>query len=173
VACFPVVRTSRLLWLVLAGAAVLPRPPGVPLTRRRVRVPGPADAVYDRMAAFDDGPRVLERTADHVVAEFPVRAGWYRGTTLERVTLDPSRRRLVFEQLRRPFPGVGGAIETFELTPLWDGATLVSLDGTISPSLGLLGWLVTRWLVRPHWDKIDAAYLERVRLAFAGPSRGC
>jgi hypothetical protein len=166
-----VVRFSRLLWPVLAAASILPRPPPVRLTRRRACIAGPADAVYDRMAAFDDGPRVLERTADHVIAAFPVRSGWYRGMTLERVTLDPNRRRLVFEQLRSPFPGVGGATETFELTPLGGGATLVSLQGTINPSLGLPGWLVTRWLVRPHWDKIDAAYLERLRLRFGGQSR--
>jgi hypothetical protein len=36
-----------------------------------------------------------------------VQVGWYRTTTRERVTLDPNRRRLVFEQLHPRFSPCG------------------------------------------------------------------
>ena len=100
-------------------------------------------------------------------AEFPVSVGWFRVTTLERVSLDPDRHRITFEQLRSPFFSVRTATEVFELSSLTGGGTLVRLKGNLSPRLGLFGWLVTRFVVRPHWDEIDGNFLRRLRKRIA------
>jgi hypothetical protein len=88
--------------------------------------------------------------------------GWLRVTTLERVSLDPERHRITFEQLRSPFFSVRTATEVFQLSALTGGATLVSLNGSLSPRLGLFGWLVTRYVVRSRWDAIDGNFLRRL-----------
>src|SRR5438128_1254660 len=98
---------------------------------------------------------------------FPVSVGWLRVTTLERVSLDSDRHRITFEQLRSPFFSVRTATEVFELSTLAGGATLVSL----SPRLGLFGWLVTRYIVRPRWDQIDGNFLRRLRECVSQPER--
>jgi hypothetical protein len=57
------------------------------------------------------------------------------------------------------------ARETFELAETAEGETQVTLTGLLWPTLGVFGWLVTRLMVRPRWDRIDAAFLERTRRA--------
>jgi hypothetical protein len=79
------------------------------------------------------------------------------------VTLDPDRRTVTFEQLRSPFFSVRGATEVFALAPPAAGGTDVTLRGVVWPRLGAFGWLVTRLLVRPRWDGIEAKFLENVR----------
>lgn len=118
------------------------------------------DDVFRALSTFNEGPKVLERTAHQVIAEFTVRFRWFELTTLERVTLDPDKRKVSFEQLRSPFFSVRGAIEVFALAPAAAGGTEVTLSGLVRPRLGAFGWLVTRLVVRPRWDRIDAMFLE-------------
>jgi hypothetical protein len=139
------------------------RPKPIPLTEQRVQLQAAPDDVFQRLSTFSDGPKVVERTPHHVIAEFPIRLGWYEVTTLERVTLDPDRRKVTFEQLRSPFFSVRGATEVFALAPAAAGGTDVTLRGVVWPRLGAFGWLVTRLLVRPRWDGIEAKFLENVR----------
>jgi len=149
--------------LVAAGAVLVQLDLGpVPLTRQQVHLPAPRAEVYRRMTAFEPPVNVVERGESQVIAEFPVAAGWYRTVTRERVALDPALRRIVFRQLRSPFPTVRSATETFTLEDAPAGGTTVTLTGEIEPRQGVAGWLVTRCLVRPHWDRIDAAFLARV-----------
>jgi hypothetical protein len=150
--------------ITVLGALLLPRRTGVvPLSEQRIRVDADLDDVFQQLASFDAGPTVIERNGNQVIAEFPVSVGWFRVTTLERVSLDPDRHRITFEQLRSPFFSVRTATEVFELSSLTGGATLVSLKGNLSPRLGLFGWLVTRYVVRPRWDEIDGDFLRRLR----------
>jgi len=150
--------------ITVLGALLLPRRTGVvPLSEQRIRVDADLDDVFHQLASFDAGPTVIERNGNQVIAEFPVSVGWLRVTTLERVSLDPDRHRITFEQLRSPFFSVRTATEVFELSSLTGGATLVSLKGNLSPRLGLFGWLVTRYVVRPRWDEIDGNFLRRLR----------
>ena len=156
--------------LAAVGVALLKLGPGpVPLSRQEFHLPAGRDAVYGRMTAFEPPVNVLERDETHALAEFPVEAGWYRTTTRERIALDPDHRRVVFEQLRSPFPTVRTATETFALDDAPGGGTRVTLTGEIAPRLGIPGWLLTRYLVRPRWDRIDAGFLERVRRELAAP----
>jgi hypothetical protein len=149
--------------ITVAGALLLPRrPAGVPLSEQRIRVDADIDDVFKQLASFDRGPTVIERNGNQIIAEFPVRVGWLRVTTLERVSLDHDRHRITFEQLRSPFFSVRTATEVFQLSSLTGGATLVSLDGSLSPRLGLVGWLVTRYVVRSRWDAIDGNFLRRL-----------
>jgi hypothetical protein len=158
--------------VVAAGAALLRLDVGpVPLTRQQFHLPARREDVYRRMTAFEPPVNVVERTDTYAVAEFPVEAGWYRTVTRERVALDPAVRRGVFEQLRSPFPTVRIATETFELEDAPAGGTTVTLTGEIEPRLGVAGWLLTRWLVRPRWDRIDAAFLARVRRELGAAAR--
>ncbi len=150
--------------ITVLGALLLPRRTGVvPLSEQQIRVDADLDDVFQQLASFDAGPTVIERNDNQVIAEFPVSVGWLRVTTLERVSLDPDRHRITFEQLRSPFFSVRTATEVFELSSLTGGATLVSLKGNLSPRLGLFGWLVTRYVVRPRWDEIDGNSLRRLR----------
>ena len=150
--------------ITVLGALLLPRRTGVvPLSEQQIRVDADLDDVFQQLASFDAGPTVIERNGNQVIAEFPVSVGWLRVTTLERVSLDPDRHRITFEQLRSPFFSVRTATEVFELSSLTGGATLVSLKGNLSPRLGLFGWLVTRYVVRPRWDEIDGNFLRRLR----------
>ncbi len=150
--------------ITVLGALLLPRRTGVvPLSEQQIRVDADLDDVFQQLASFDAGPTVIERNDNQVIAEFPVSVGWLRVTTLERVSLDPDRHRITFEQLRSPFFSVRTATEVFELSSLTGGATLVSLKGNLSPRLGLFGWLVTRYVVRPRWDEIDGNFLRRLR----------
>jgi len=73
---------------------------------------------------------------------------------------------LTFEQLRSPFFSVRTATEIFELAPAPGGGMQVTLRGVIWPRLGAVGWLVTRTIVRPHWDRIDSKFLDGVRQRF-------
>ncbi len=150
--------------ITVLGALLLPRRTGVvPLSEQQIRVDADLDDVFQQLASFDAGPTVIECNDNQVIAEFPVSVGWLRVTTLERVSLDPDRHRITFEQLRSPFFSVRTATEVFELSSLTGGATLVSLKGNLSPRLGLFGWLVTRYVVRPRWDEIDGNSLRRLR----------
>jgi hypothetical protein len=149
--------------ITLVGALLLPRrPAGVALSEQRMRVDADLDDVFQQLASFDHGPTVIERNGNQIIAEFPVTVGWFRVTTLERVSLDSDRHRITFEQLRSPFFSVRTATEVFELSTQTRGATLVSLNGSLSPRLGLFGWLVTRYVVRPRWDEIDRNFLRRL-----------
>ena len=149
--------------ITVVGALLLPRRPAVvPLSEQRMRVDAEIDDVFQRLTSFDQGPTVIERNGNEIIAEFPVSVGWLRVTTRERVSLDADRHRITFEQLRSPFFSVRTATEVFELSSLSGGATLVGLNGSLSPRLGLLGWLVTRYVVRPRWDEIDGKVLKRL-----------
>jgi hypothetical protein len=144
-------------------ALLLPRRPAVvPLSEQRIRVDADIDDVFQHLVSFDSGPRVIEHDDNQIIAEFPVSVGWLRVTTLERVSLDTDRHRITFDQLRSPFFSVRTATEVFQLSSLTGGATLVSLNGSLSPRLGLFGWLVTRYVVRPRWDEIDGKFLRRL-----------
>jgi hypothetical protein len=152
--------------LVLAVLSLLlpRRPKAIPLTKQRIQLQSAPDDVFQALSNFDRGPKVLERTARQLVAEFPVRVGRYEVTTLERVSLDPAKGLVTFEQLRSPFFSVRGATEVFALAPAAAGGTEVSLRGVIRPRFGAFGWLVTRFVVRPFWDRIDARFLEGLRV---------
>jgi hypothetical protein len=70
---------------VVLGAVLLllpRRPKPVPLTEQRVGLQAAPDDVFQTLSTFSDGPKVVERTAHHVIAEFPIRLGWYELTTL-------------------------------------------------------------------------------------------
>ena len=150
--------------IIVVGALVLPRrPAAILLSEQRMRVDADIDDVFQQLTSFGQGPTVIERNGNEIIAEFPVSVGWLRVTTLERVSLDSDRHRITFEQLRSPFFSVRTATEVFELSSLRGGATLVSLKGNLSPRLGLFGWLVTRYVVRPRWDEIDGNFLRRLR----------
>src|SRR5438876_11350342 len=150
------------VFVLAALSLLLPRrPKGVPLTEQRIQLQSAPDDVFQTLSNFDRGPKVLECTAHQLVAEFAVRVGWYELTTLERVSLDPSKQKVTFEQLRSPFFTVRRATEVFALAPAAVGGPEVRLRGVIRPRFGAFGWLVTRFVVRPLWDRIDARFLER------------
>jgi hypothetical protein len=120
------------------------------------------DRVFQQLTSFDQGPRMVERSGNQIIAEFPIQAGWYRVATLERITLDPNRRQVKFEQLRSPFFSVRTATEVFDLAPRPGGGTSIRLTGVLRPRVGLLGWLLTQRVVRARWDAIDATFLARL-----------
>jgi len=149
--------------LAAVTLVLLPRRPApIPLSNQRRTVDAALDEVFQQLASFEPGPTILERRGNHLIVEFPIRVGWYRTTSVERVTLDRDGRRITFEQLRSPFFSIRTATEVFELFPQPGGATLVSLQGLLWPRLGFFGWLTTRQLVKPRWDAIDAKVLERL-----------
>lgn len=173
----PATVRARALFL-LGGAAVVGAvlalftrdPSAISLTERTVDLAAPPDLVFQQMSAFDQGLNIVERNANQLVVEFPIEVGRYRVTTLERVTLDPERRRLVFEQMRSPFFSIRTATETFQLQDGPGGGATLTVGGLLWPRLGAFGWLVTRWLVRPRWDDIEAKHLDRLRERFATPA---
>jgi hypothetical protein len=59
-----------------------------------MRLDADIDEVFQQLASFDQGPTIIERNGNQIIAEFPVTVGWLRVTTLERVSLDPDRHRL-------------------------------------------------------------------------------
>jgi hypothetical protein len=162
---------TRRQTLIVVGTAtlgvlplLLPRQPDpVHLTEQQAELDADPDQVFDQLTSFDQGPRIVQRSANQIIAEFPISVGWYRVTTLERITLDADRRRVTFEQLRSPFFSVQSATEVFELLPRPGGGTVITLRGTLWPRLGLFGWLMTLRVVRPRWDAIDAKALARLR----------
>jgi hypothetical protein len=155
--------------LALAILAVQPAP--IHLSEREVTVSADPDRVFQQMTSFGEGgPRIVERGDNHIVAEFSVRVGFYQATTRERITLDPDHRKITFDQLRSPFFSVRTARETFELRPGPKGDTVITLHGTLWPQLGAFGWLVTRFVVRPRWDRIEETFLERLRQGFSAPA---
>lgn len=135
----------------------------VPLSEQRVELEAEPDRVFAQPTVFGEGPRIVERSGNEMIAEFPIQMGWYRVTTLERITLDPNRRQVKFEQLRSPFFSVRTATEVFDLAPGPGGGTLLTLHGVLWPRLGLFGRLITQRVVKPRWDAIDAEYLGRLR----------
>jgi hypothetical protein len=139
------------------------RPRAIQLTEQRIELGVDADRVFQQLTSFDQGPTIFERSGNHIIAEFPISVGWYHVTTLERVTLDPNRRRVTFEQLRSPFFTVRTATEVFELSAQPGGGSLLTLRGALWPRLGFFGWLITQRVVRPRWDDIDARFLARLR----------
>lgn len=142
----------------------------ISLSEQRVHVAAEPDRVYQQMTTFGQGPRVVERGDNQVIAEFPITVGRYQVTTRERITLDSAQRRLTFEQLRSPFFTVRTAREVFELSSSPTGGTDLTMRGTLWPQWGGAGWLVTRWLVRPYWDRIEASHLDHLRQQFATPN---
>lgn len=161
-------RHAALIVSSFAGVAALilllsRKPRAVQLTEQQVEVEAEPDQVFQVLTAFDEGPKIVARSAYEIIAEFPVRTGWLRLSTLERITLDPSLRQVTFEQLRSPFFTVRTATEIFALSQKRGGGTTITLNGALWPRLGLFGLLVTQHVVRPRWDKIDAAFLARVR----------
>lgn len=159
-------RVTLVLGALVLGALslLLPRrPKAISLTQQRAHLQAAPDDVFRALSTFNDGPKVLERAAHQVIAEFTVRFRWYEVTTLERVSLDPDKRKICFEQLRSPFFSVRRATEVFALAPAAAGGTEVTLRGLLWPRLGAFGWLVTRLVVRPRWDRIDAKFLNSMR----------
>lgn len=137
----------------------------IALAETRVVLQAMPDDVYRRLTT-QEGPRIIERGDTFFVAEFAGQIGRYHWTTRERVTFDPDRQRITFVQLRRPFFSVRTAIETFDITPGPDHTTVLIVNGTLSPRLGPFGWLVTRWIVRPAWERIEAKHLTRLPAQF-------
>lgn len=137
----------------------------IPLAEMCVTLHAMPDDV-SRHLTTQAGLRLIERGDNSLVAEFMGQIGRYHWTTRERVTFDSNRRRITFEQLRRPFFSVRTAIETFDITPGPDDTTVLIVNGTLMPRLGPLGWLVTRWIVRPAWERIEGKHLERLRQRF-------
>jgi len=142
----------------------------ISLSEQHAHLAAEPDRVYQQMTTFDQGPRVVERGENQVIAEFPITVGRYHVTTRERITLDPDERRLTFEQLRSPFFSVRTAREDFELASSPTGGTDLTMRGTLWPQWGAVGWLVTRWMVRPYWDRIEANHLDHLRQQFATPN---
>lgn len=137
----------------------------IPLAETRVTLHAMPDDVY-RHLMTQEGPRIIERGDTFFVAEFAGQIGRYHWMTRERVTFAPNQRKITFEQLRRPFFSVRTAIETFDIIPGPDDTTDLIVNGTLTPRLGPLGWLVTRWIVRPAWERIEGKHLERLRQQF-------
>ncbi|HVC33857.1 MAG TPA: hypothetical protein VNL16_10145 [Chloroflexota bacterium] len=142
----------------------------VSLAEQHVHLAPEPDRVYQQMTTFSPGPLIVERGENQVIAEFPITVGRYHVTTRERITMDPNQRRLTFEQLRSPFFSVRTAREVFELSTSPTGGTDLSVHGTLWPQWGIVGGLVTRWLVRPYWDRIEANHLEHLRQPGATPN---
>jgi hypothetical protein len=172
----PAARTTVILSGVVALGALpllLPRNPGaIALTEQQIGLEAEPDQVFQQLSSFEQGPRIVERSANQIVAEFPVRVGWYQLTTLERITLDPDRRRLTFEQLRSPFFSLRTATEAFELSSRPGGGTVLTVRGVLWPRLGAFGWVVTNAVVRPRWDQIEAQFLARLRQRIPGGGNG-
>jgi len=135
----------------------------ISLGEQRVHLEAEPDRVYQQMTVFGPGPRVVERAENQVIAEFPITVGRYHVTTRERITLEPDQCRLTFDQLRSPFFTVRTAREVFELASSPTGGTDLTMHGTLWPQWGVVGWLVTRWLVRPYWDRVEANHLDHLR----------
>lgn len=163
---FPISRWRLLLGGALSAGTVLlllridlgP----IPLTEQRVVLASSPDQIYQSLTRFGPSPRIVERGDSYLIAEFPITVGRYRVTTRERITLDPTHRQLTFEQLRSPFFSVRTAREVFELGPAPNDTTVLTVRGTLWPQLGVFGWLVTRQLVRPYWDRIEARHLAQL-----------
>jgi hypothetical protein len=148
---------------------LMPRnPDAIALTEQQTELEAEPDQVFQQLSSFEQGPRIVERSANQIVAAFPIRIGWYQLETLERITLNPDRRRLTFEQLRSPFFSVRTATEEFELSSRPGGGTVLMVRGVLWPRLGAFGWLVTKTVVRPRWDQIEAQFLARLRQRMAG-----
>ena len=84
----------------------------VRLKSHSVTIRAPRELVFQMTSSFGRGringdqgesSTVLERTDDAVLAEFKTRAGPFRVTTVERVTLEPPGR-LTFEHVSGPLP---------------------------------------------------------------------
>ena len=132
----------------------------VPLPEMHVRLAGSGEQVYHLMARLE-GARIMEQDDASAVAEFSIVVGRFTFTTQERVWFDRAGQRLIFEQMRSPFFGVRRAREVFALSPLSDDATLLKVTGTLYTDWGLLGWAVTRFLVRPVWARVEARHLRQ------------
>src|SRR5260370_9603358 len=62
--------------ITVVGALLLPRRPAVvPLSEQRMRVDAEIDEVFQRLTSFDQGPTVVERNGNELIAHFPVAVG--------------------------------------------------------------------------------------------------
>jgi len=140
----------------------------IALPEQRIILADVPEAIFRQLSAFDE-QRILARGENEIIAEFAGQIGRYRWTTRERVRFDPDRHRITFEQLRPPFFTVRTAVETFDLMPNAEGGTTLIVRGTLTPRLGPFGWLMTRWVVRPCWERIEMKHLDRLSEGY-GPS---
>ena len=139
-----------------------------PLGPLEVRVAAPRQVVYDVATApyvvrptraMREKVQVLERGAGMVLAAHrtPI-GGRLVATTTETVTFDPPGR-IGFRLLRGPVPHV---VESFRLTEVDPGTTLLRYEGEIGADLGALG---RRWsdLVARTWEDTVRSSLEQIR----------
>lgn len=133
----------------------------IPLKEQRVTLHAAPDDLYRYLTEME-GPRIVERRENMVIAEFAGQIGPYHWRTRERVRFDPNRRRITFEQLRPPFFTVRTAVETFDVGYGPGGMTTLVVNGMLMPRLGPFGWLVTRGIVRPAWERIERKHLARL-----------
>jgi len=147
----------------------------VALPDQSVLLRGTVEQVFNLLAALD-GAVILYRDTTSAAAEFHIPVGRFRFITKERVTFDPEAHRIEFDQLQPPFHGVADAHEVFQLEPVDGGSTRLMVSAVLHSQGGVLGWLLTRWLVGYFWWKVERRHLDRLRerceVLFASSSEG-
>jgi hypothetical protein len=127
-----------------------------PLGPLTVRIAAPRAVVFEVLSApylartpraLEEKLRVVERSADMVLAAHFTRVGKRVTTTLETVRFEPPSR-VHFRLVRGPVPHV---VEEFALAETEDGATELVYRGELGADLWLLGcWWGER--VARRWD---------------------
>lgn len=123
---------------------------------------GQPEDVYALLAQIAEGGRILQRDQSSATVEFRLQIGRFSFTTLEQVTFDDQARQIQFKQLRSPFFSVRTATEMFQLSPAPGGTTTLLVTGALHAQWGLIGWIVTRLLVRRVWALTEARHLKQL-----------
>jgi hypothetical protein len=136
-----------------------------PLGPLTVRIDAPREVVFDVISApylgrtpraLESKLRVLERSADFVLAEHFTPVGRFVTTTVEAVRFERPER-VHFRLVRGPVPHV---VERFELRER-DGATELHYTGELGTDLWALGRLWGRIVAR-KWERTVQASLDGI-----------
>jgi hypothetical protein len=133
-------------------------------------IKAPRELVYQMMSSFGSGrlkgeegssSRVLERREGWVLAEFTTRVGRVTVNTVEQVTLEPPSR-MTFRHVKGPFHY---AREEFTLESVAGGTCLGHAGEFAWSRLPAVGWMVGRLALKPAFERVLAAHMEKIRVA--------
>ena len=140
------------------------------LKSHRMLIDAPCEMVFQKMSSFGKGrlqgdnnetSKVISRDGDTIIAEFRTKAGPFRYTTTEEITLE-APERITFRHLSGP---LRYAWEEFVFSDV-DGKTELVHNGEfIWSHVPILGWLGRRIYTRPLFEHAISKHMEQIRVS--------
>ncbi len=140
----------------------------IQLRSHRVLIKAPREMIFQKMSSFGGGrlkgdsnesSRVLCRDGDNIVAEFKTRAGPFRYTTIEKITLEPPER-ITFEHLSGP---LHYAWEEFVFNDVDGDTELVHNGEFIWHRFPLFGWFGGIIYTRPMFERAVEKHMHQIK----------